>query len=129
MCDGSDDDDIVPSNPDLLTQIDDILQPCLSCHPLVFWTTVLQSLTPVGLTKLSQTTVKPCQWPPTPSAGVIINGSETICDAAFAPEVDATGTALLFMGGLLSAAKCCRSLFLHFKHIVVQLFKYTSVGP
>ena len=32
-CDGSDDDDIVPSNPDLLTQIDDILQPCLSCHP------------------------------------------------------------------------------------------------
>ena len=32
-CDGSDDDDIVPSNPDLLTQIDEILQPCLSCHP------------------------------------------------------------------------------------------------
>ena len=31
-CDGSDDDDIVPSNPDLLTQIDEILQPCLSCH-------------------------------------------------------------------------------------------------
>ena len=31
-CDGSDDDDLVPSNPDLLTQIDETLQPCLSCH-------------------------------------------------------------------------------------------------
>ena len=31
--DGSDDDQTVPSNPDLLTQTDDILQPCLSCHP------------------------------------------------------------------------------------------------
>lgn len=41
---GSGDDDIVPSNPDLLTQIDDILQPCLSCHPVIVCTAVLQGL-------------------------------------------------------------------------------------
>lgn len=29
---GSDDDQTVPSNPDLLTQTDEILQPCLSCQ-------------------------------------------------------------------------------------------------